>query len=62
MWREAGGGGVHCGEQTVQSGVKVSLHAHEERDEVLYLLEAAGEKKNQMQQVKNLRSPVSSKS
>lgn len=60
MWSEAGGGGVHWGEQTLQSGRKVPLHAHEERDEVLNLLEATGET-NQMQQVNNLMSPVMSK-
>lgn len=43
MWSEAGGRGVHSGEQTVQSRRKVSLHAHEEWDEVSYLLDAAGQ-------------------
>ncbi len=60
MWSEVGGGGVHWREQTLQSRRKVPLHAHEERDEVLYLLEASSET-NQMQQVNNLMSPVMSK-
>lgn len=42
-WGEAGGGGVHWGQQTIQCGFKFPLHAHEERDEVLHVLEAAGE-------------------
>lgn len=43
VWSEAGGRGVHGGEQTAQSRGKVSLHAYEERDEVSQLLEAVGQ-------------------
>lgn len=56
MWREARGWGVHCRQQTVHSRQEVSLHTHEERDEVSYLLEAArqihvGSQKNSVMQI-----------
>lgn len=42
LWSEAGSWGVHCWEKTDQSGFKVPLQTHEERDEVTQLLETAG--------------------
>ena len=42
MWSETRGRGVHWGEQVLCRVRKVSLHAHEERDEVFRLLEAVG--------------------
>lgn len=60
MWREAGGWGVHCWQQTVHGRQEVSLHTHEERDEVSYLLEAARQinvvsQRNSVMQMFNLR-------
>lgn len=43
LWSEAGSRRVDRREQTGQSGCEVSVHAHEERDDVAQLLEAAGE-------------------